>query len=67
MIFQRFLAHDVIDVLFPFVFGFSEFVDSFAKGAKEFGNFLGTEKKKNDKKNKNHFSAAEVSKESKSV
>jgi Sec-independent protein translocase protein TatA len=50
MIFQGFLAHDVIDVLFPFVFGFAEFVDSFAQGAKQFGNFLGTEKKKNDKK-----------------
>ena len=67
MIFQWFLTHDFVDVVFPFVFGFAEFVDPFAQGAKQFGDFLGTEKKKDDKKNQNHFSAAEVSKEGKSM
>ena len=67
MIFDRFLVHDVGNVLFPFVFGFPEFIDPFAQGTEEFGYFLRSKEQEDDQKDKYDFSAAKVSDEGKSM
>ena len=65
VVFQGFLVHHVIYVLFPFVLGFTEFIDTFSERAKKLRYFLGSEKKEYDQKDKNDFSTAKVSDEGK--
>ena len=65
MIFYRFLAHDFVNILFPLVLCFAEFVDAFTQRAEEFWYFLCSEEKEDDKKDKYDFPAAEVSDEGK--
>ena len=63
VVFKRFVIHYSLNVLFPFVFGFAEFINAFSERAKKFGYFLGSKKKEHDQKDQYDFSTAKVSNE----